>query len=163
MNGSHQIQLTKGKFAIVDYEDYIILSKFNWHCVGGRYAARSVGGRDNKKMEYLHRVVAGAGDGDVVDHINGNPLDNRRSNLRVGTQQQNIYNQSVRKNNKSGYRGVAWQDDAKKWEVRIHKEGTKHYLGLFKCKHDAARVYNFWAHDLYGEYAKLNVINEEAI
>lgn len=154
-----EIPLTKGKVTVVDDEDYERFGKFKWHCVGGRYAARSVGGRKNKRMVYLHREIIGAKEDEIVDHINGNKLDNRRSNLRVVTVSENLYNTSIRSDNTSGYKGVSFVKDCRhKWEARIHKNGKKRVLGYFDTPEDAARMYNFWAIQLFGEYARLNKI-----
>lgn len=157
-----EIPLTKGKVAIVDDEDYERFGEFNWHCVGGRYAARSVGGRKNKRMVYLHRLIIGAKDGENVDHINGDKFDNRKSNLRIVTQAQNLYNSAIRSDNTSGYKGVVYVADCEaKWEARIHKDGRKITLGRFTDPKDAAIEYNRWAKKLFGEYARLNEIKED--
>jgi hypothetical protein len=155
-----EIPLTKGKVALIDDDDYEKYGALNWHCVGGRYAARSVGGRTNRKMIYLHRLIVVAKDGENVDHINGDKLDNRKQNLRIVTQQQNRYNSEIRNDNKSGYKGVHYHKQSKRWYAYVGAGVDRSYLGYFDNPHDAARMYNFWAIDIYGEYARVNVINE---
>ncbi|MBS4195368.1 HNH endonuclease [Lederbergia citri] len=158
---TREIPLTKGKVAIVDDVDYERFGEFKWHCVGGKYAARSVGGRKNKRMVYLHREVLEAEEGQIVDHINGDKLDNRKSNLRIVTSAENLYNTSIRSDNTSGYKGVVYVEDCnEKWEARIHKDGKKIILGRFETPEEAACAYNEKALELFGEYARLNEIKE---
>lgn len=105
------------------------------------------------------------GDGTEVDHINSNPLDNRKSNLRIVTRQQNNWNASktkVKNNIKtsSKYKGVYWAGNDNKWRVEITKDCKRYRMGYFKNEEDAARAYNLKASELFGEYAKLNEIGE---
>lgn len=158
-----EIKLTKGKVAIVDDDTFEKYGKYKWHCVGGRYAARSVGGAKNKRMVYLHRLIADAPSDKVVDHINGDPMDNRRSNLRVCTQSGNVKNQRVRNDNTSGYKGVSYAkqvSNKRPWEAKINKDGKTYHIDYFDNPHDAARMYNFWAVDMFGEFANLNTVKE---
>lgn len=93
-----------------------------------------------------------------IDHIDGNRLNNQKSNLRYATSSQNKANRGPRKDNKSGYKGVSWHKQRKKWTARI-KNGSKYeHLGLFQNKIDAAKTYNIKAIEYYGSYAWLNII-----
>jgi hypothetical protein len=74
---------------------------------------------------------------------------------------QNAWNSGLSKSNTSGYKGVSWRKDRQKWKAEIKKNYKSISLGHFDNPHDAARMYNFWAIDMFGEYARLNVINEE--
>ena len=94
----------------------------------------------------------------VVDHINSDSLDNRRSNLRVCTVSQNNMNSAIGRNNKSGYKGVSWDKTNKKWRAGIKAKGKSVSLGSFNSKKDAARAYNEAAKKAYGEFAKLNIL-----
>lgn len=92
-------------------------------------------------------------DGMVVDHINGNPMDNRCSNLRVCTQAQNsLNNHGAKFNSKSGHKGVYWHKAAQKWCAEVVYDGTRHYLGLYKNKLDAAEAYNNKAKELHSQF-----------
>jgi hypothetical protein len=159
-----EIPLTKGKIAIVDDEDFEMLSRFKWCCSNRGYAIRKSNEDGKPKTMLMHRFILGASKGVFVDHIDGNPLNNQRGNLRLVSNRQNCLNQKIGVRNKSGYKGVWWNKESGKWATGVRGENKeKYFLGYFENKHDAARMYNFWAVDLYGEYARLNVINEEEI
>lgn len=159
-----KIPLTKGKFAIVDDEDYKKVMEYRWKYSNRGYAAKNYVENGKNKTLLMHRLIMG----DpvlFVDHIDGDPLNNRKSNLRLATNRQNCLNQKLGSQNTSGYKGISWHKRNAKWAavVRVNEEGKRVHLGYFDNKHDAARMYNFWASDLYGEFARLNEINEEAI
>lgn len=124
------IQLTKGEFAIVDYDDFQYLSEFNW-CLDNRgYAVR----RRSRKLGacpiLMHRAIMNPPNHRVVDHINGNKLDNRRSNLRICTSQVNAWNRhNLAKNNTSGHTGVFWNPANRNWRAVIVVNGKSIYLG----------------------------------
>ena len=118
---SRTIPLTKGLFAIVDDEDLEELNKFKW-CVtfnGAKYYACRMPSRKlgKRKVILMHRQLTNAPPGMDVDHINGNPLDNRRENLRVCSHADNQKNTNRRSRNKSGYKGVT--PSGKRWRARI--------------------------------------------
>jgi hypothetical protein len=148
------IKLTQGKLAIVDDEDYVRLSKHKWQFNKG-YAVRSVkvGGKSVK--EHMHRVVLRVRDSSLVDHINRNPLDNRKCNLRLATHKQNSIN-SYNPRGASGYKGVS-KYNCSKWQVYV---GSR-YIGLFSNKEDAAVAYNSAAKEVYGKFAALNNLRSE--
>ena len=146
------IPLSKGKWAIVDEEDYTTLNKHNWHITASGYAVRRIQGQNYG----MHRQILGLKKGEYCDHVNGDKLDNRKENLRKATPSQNMMNRKVGKNSKSGYKGVIWRPTRSKWQayIRLNKKNT--YLGLYKDKKEAARAYNQAASDIYGQYARLN-------
>lgn len=110
----------------------------------------------------MHRKIVKAPVGKVVDHINGNKLDNRRSNLRIVDQTKNQANrQHLNRNNKSGFRGVSWSKAAEKWESCVMYLGKKIYLGIYESPVDAAIAYNTKASELFGDCAQLNNIPKE--
>lgn len=156
-----EIKLDKGKVTIVDDEDYAELSKYKWHVSSRGYVCRFTKTRGKGKMHLMHRMIMNTSLGKVTDHINGDKLDNRKENLRITTDLQNSWNQGKRGGTSSKYKGVSWITSKKKWRACIKKEYKAIHLGYFDNEHDAARMYNFWAVDLFGEYARLNVIKEE--
>ncbi len=155
-----EIPLTQGKVAIVDDSDYSWLSKFKWHYAewkGIGYAKKNNKGKIPAILK-MHRLVIGAKDGEKVDHINRNTLDNRKANLRLVTQSQNMMNTGLRKTNKSGIKGVCFTSREGKWLASIWKDRKQIYLGYFDDKKDAALAYNKAALELHGQYAVLNKI-----
>lgn len=90
-----------------------------------------------------------------IDHINRNPGDNRWINLRPCTQSQNLANTLLRSNNKSGYRGVSWHKQGKKWHARIKINGVSNHLGLFDCKNEAYEAYVAASRELFGEFSSV--------
>lgn len=95
----------------------------------------------------------------LPDHRNRNKLDNRRGNLRQATPLQNAVNQSLRKDNASGFKGVTWNKQVGKWKAQIRDTGRRLFLGYFHDATDAARAYDAKARDLFGEFAFLNFGN----
>jgi len=91
---------------------------------------------------------------DQIDHINVNSADNAWLNLRKATTSQNIRNQGVRKNNTSGYKGVTYNKNAKKWLAQIKINRQPKYLGLFNCPTAAYIAYCQEANELHGEFAR---------
>ena len=113
----------------------------------------------NNRGLYLHRFIFdNLPKGLQIDHINGNKLDNRRSNLRFCTQSQNNMNQKLSKVNISGFKGIYWRKDKNKWQAQIQINYKVFYLGLFKNKFEAAETYNEAAKQYFGEFARLNII-----
>ena len=150
-----RIPLTRGKFAIVDGEDYYRLSKLNWFAINSNrtfYAARAHKGKTVK----MHREIMGGPGHLVVDHIDRNGLNNRKSNLRVCTNAQNIRNAGPRGKGLSKYKGVSRHTRGKKWTAVIQLNNKTHYLGYFENEIDAAKAYDEKASQLHGQFACLN-------
>lgn len=151
---SREIPLTKGLVALVDDEDYETLAASTW-CVRGNppYASRHIQlGYRRYGQETMHRAIMGATDGQHVDHINGDTLDNRRANLRLCTHYQNMCNR--RPNAGRKFKGV--YRHGKGWRVTIQAEGQKVCIGTFPSEEIAARAYDEAARQLHGEFARLN-------
>lgn len=152
-----EIQLTKGFTALVDDEDFELLSKHKWGVlITGRnkiYARRGITVRGKKIAILMHRIILNVPIDFQVDHINGNSLDNRKENLRICTSQQNSMN---RKNTKSLAKGVRFRKDHKKFQARIVLNGKEKHLGYFNSCDEAAKAYNKAALEYFGSFAKLN-------
>jgi hypothetical protein len=150
-----QIPLGDGMYAYVDAGDYEWLSQWAWHLHGG-YAVRN----ENGKRIYMHRQIMQPPQGMVVDHTNGNKVDNTRANLNVCTQQENLHNRSKRNGSSSRFRGVNYSRNSRKWIARITFEGRRLFLGYFIEEVEAARAYDRKAVELFGEFARLNFPEE---
>lgn len=150
------IPLSKGMEAIVDDDDFDRLSKWSWFYHKNGYAMRSYREDGKYKKERMHRVVIDCPVNMDVDHINGNKLDNRKSNLRIATRTQNNANKKMQRNNTSGYRGVNWSKQHNKWVAKIQFKRKCIHLGLFENKEDGALAYNKAALEYFGEFARLN-------
>lgn len=147
-----KIPLTQGKFAIVDNKDFKWLSQYNW-VFDSRYA-KAANGKRNAVL-VMHRLIMQTPKGMDTDHINGDGLDNQRKNLRVCTHAQNLANRLKQKDNTSGFKGVYWSKDRKKWMAQVRFHGKK-YQSRHKTKEQAARAYDEMAKKYFGEFARLN-------
>jgi len=131
-----RIKLTKGKFALVDDEDFEYLSQWNWYVSSHNYAITTT----KKPCLYMHRIVNKTPKGILTDHINRNTLDNRKCNLRIADKRINSINKGTQSNNTSGYRGISWNKNHKKWETYIWNCGLRIQLGYYKIIKDAILV-----------------------
>lgn len=145
-----KIPLTKGMFVKVDDRDYETLSQHKWLYDAG-YAKRHKR-RPERGWIMMHRTLLEAPRGMFCDHINGDKLDNRRSNLRVCTNGQNMMNRGRQSNNSSGFRGVCWHRQRNKWRAYIKRNGKQIALGLFDSKEAAAQAYKEAAQKLFKEF-----------
>ncbi len=159
---SRLITLTKGYSAIVDDEDYDALAAVPWQAhiaTWSRPEAPYVTARRRVQIEgrriflSMHRAILKPPADQVVDHINRNPLDNRRSNLRATTQSLNIVNRAFA-NRTTGYRGV--QPHKKRFRAEGSAAGVRYRLGAFLTAEDAARAYDDFARTHHGDFAQLN-------
>ena len=151
-----RIPLTRGKFALVDADDYYRLSKFQWYAkYSGStfYAVRNHSGKSVK----MHREIMGGPGHLLVDHIDRNGLNNRRSNLRFCTSSQNLCNTVSIRGSSSRYKGVCWHKREKQWVASIQFKKKSYYLGDFDNEIDAAKAYDKKAKVLHGEFACLNL------
>jgi hypothetical protein len=155
-----EIQLTQGKVALVDDADFEFLSQWKWCAQRSDnlyYASRKISLDNGKTKTFrMHREIMRPPDNLLVDHKNGNTLDNRRENLRICTNQENCMNSSLPIDNKSGFKGVHL--DRSKWRSRIVFNGKPIHLGMFDNPRDAGMAYNKAAIKYFGDFAKLNKI-----
>ncbi len=173
--GAARLPLPNGLSFIVDAADADAVAGFSWHTKGhsrgdkrGTYVHRTVRltpGRKGKKTAIaLHRWLVGAQPGQVVDHINGDTLDNRRQNLRLTDARGNSTNIVSSKRQKlGGFKGVSWNPRAKKWqasicggEIKSNGKRRQLYLGVFTDPVIAAKAYDAAALRHFGEFACLN-------
>jgi hypothetical protein len=152
-----EIPLTKGYVALVDDEDAAaVLASGKWTAVvSGQsvYAHRRPRVDGRSRTIYLHRFLTGW---PMVDHIDGDGLNNRRANLRPANKQQNSANRGPYRNNTSGYKGVSWQPDRCLYVAQICVSYRLINLGRYADPADAARAYDAAAREHFGEYARLN-------
>ena len=143
-------KLGNGKFAIVSDSDYELINRYRWNLDTDGYAIATKG------RHKMHRLIVAAGPKNIVDHINGNRLDNRIENLRLVNAQQNAQNCKSAPG-ASGYRGVnRGNSKSESWEACISHNNKQIYLGSFKTAKEAAKAYNKKAIELRGEFAVLN-------
>lgn len=132
------VSLTKGQSAIIDVADVPLVEGRSWYAHaagGGFYAAREESGR----VVYMHRLVTDAPLGMVVDHLNHDTLDNRRINLCVCTQSENLSNRLPNARNKTGFRGVF--KHGRRWRSSIADNGKTRHLGPFDTPEAASEAY----------------------
>lgn len=157
------VPLTQGYFAVVDDVDYDRVAEFRWHVKHAkrknRYAQRMIGKFGHRKVLTLQNFILGIAG--IVDHRDGDGLNNRRLNLRPCSTSQNAVNRIVSKSvNKSGFKGVhngQGKDElSPKWTATIWLSGQSVHLGRFKTKEEAAAAYDKAAMQHFGEFARLN-------
>ena len=146
------IPLTRGQNAIVDAADFEWLSQWNWRAAFTKstgYAVRTDG-------TMMHALICGT---ERPDHIDGNGLNNRRSNLRPATVSQNACNKRAKRNSRSGYKGVSFDGSVRRtkpWQAIIMLHGKGRKIGNFSTPEEAAKAYDCEARKLHGEFARLN-------
>lgn len=151
------VPLTKGYVAIVDDEDYELVSTFKWYALTPKATDR-IYAVSRRGFVYMHRLILGLHPGDpYVDHINRDGLDNRRANVRLATNSQNqANNRPQSRPTASRFKGVTWHGRDKLWHACIKVDQRKHHLGYSKSEEDMARAYDRAAVQYFGEYARLN-------
>jgi hypothetical protein len=154
---SKLIQLTRGKVAIVDDEDFESLNKFRWYC-DRKYAVREIMRQGIKERIYMHRLIANAPDHLEVDHINGDGADNRKDNLRLCTHAENLRNRGRAKHNASGHKGVWFSKQSNRFIAETRLNGKKIHVGSFKTAEEASEAYKAKALEVHGDFA--NIKNE---
>ncbi len=141
---------------VVDGDDAWRLESFDWKVGTHGYVCRTEKINGKWALILLHREIMACSDGRVIDHINGNALDNRKSNLRECTLAENLRNRKIHKNNRSGLKGVYCDPRRKNrpWNAKIVVDGRKVYLGAFAASAEAFAAYVAAAHKYHGEFAR---------
>lgn len=153
-----EIQLSNnGKIVLIDDEDFELVSLFRWYENDG-YARTAVCIDKKIYRILLHRLIMNAKPTERLDHSNGNRLDNQKRNLRFCTNGQNAMNRGKKVGTSSRYKGVDWFPSVNKWRARIVINQNKVLLGYFTCENEAGNAYNKKASELFGEYAKPNLV-----
>lgn len=149
-NDGNYVYILKNKEVIIDKETYDLMYKFNWS-INRNYVIATI---NNKR---LSRIIMKCDDPNlIVDHINGNTLDNRKCNLRIVTEEQNAMNKSPQKNCTSKYIGVCWIKKSLKWSASIYVNGKRLHLGEFDREQDAALARDYATKKYFKECGKLN-------
>lgn len=152
-----EVPLSRGYVAFIDAADADLVLPYKWYARPHRrtvYAIRNTR-RENGShtTQSLHRLLTGYA---RTDHINGDGLDNRRSNLREVTHGQNNQNSRRRLDNLATFKGVGWDKHRAAWRARINVDGKRCHVGFFPTAEEAARAYDSAAREMHGEYAALN-------
>lgn len=146
---TRHISIKGGNTALVDDIDYEWLSQYKWHLHNRGYVTCAP--QRNIKL-YMHRMIMRPSEDNVVDHIDGNKLNNTRANLRICNHRDNSRNAHIRANGTSKYKGVYWSALRGYWVARINNT----HLGCFHDEVEAAKAYDRAARSSFGAFARLN-------
>jgi hypothetical protein len=144
VNGKRGLGL---RFCVDAADADLVRAQGSWSLTGKGYVT-------NKRAGYLHRLLAGAVVGQVVDHANMDRLDNTRANLRVCTVSQNNGNTARMRTNTSGFKGVYYEARTASWRAGISIGDKTRHLGRFKTPEEAHEAYKRAAREVFGEYAR---------
>ena len=136
------ILLSSGERIIIDRDDLESIQKYRWHISTQGYVRTEVFSGGKRKEIKLHNFLLGfiPSKSLVVDHINRNKLDNRKSNLRIVSKKENARNSKTQCNNTSGHRGISFRRKESKWEAYIKVDGKREHLGIFDELADAIKA-----------------------
>lgn len=151
-----EIPLKNGYVAVIDLDDVETVSRYGWVLDDSKpnWYVHTCTGKERKTLR-LHRLIMTPPPGKVVDHIDGNGLNNRRSNLRICSPKHNSANSRKGKRNSSAYKGVHRRENGR-WRAAIRVDGKLINIGTFNNELDAANAYNEYATKYFGEFACLN-------
>ena len=152
------VPLTRGYEAVIDADDAHLVAGVNWTAYvapHGVYAYRQPTINGKKTYLPMHRLINKTPKGFETDHIDGNGLNNRKTNLRSASRSQNEVNKAPKKNNTSGYKGVYWCKERKKWAAEIMMDGKRVHLGRHETIEAAYSAYCDASKKMHGEFARL--------
>lgn len=153
-----EIKLFSGEMVKIDEEDYEIIKNYKWRLNKTKKYKYAVAYKlkSKNKTVVMHRLIMKATKRQMIDHINGDGLDNRKLNLRFCNKSLNAANSCLHRDNKSGYKGVHWSNRDKKWYSQITLNYKQRLIGLYDNKDDAACAYDKVAQELFGKFARIN-------
>jgi hypothetical protein len=143
------ITLIRGRNAQIDDDDFEMVSSMKWY-FDGKYAINTTPG---KKTIRMHQLVMRSLPGQVIDHKNGDGLDNRKENLRFCARFQNSWNMKIHKHNTSGIKGISWCKETQSWHAQFQHCRKKINLGCYDRIEDAEKIYAETTRKLRGEFA----------
>lgn len=159
-----QIPLSGGEFAVIDDADSMAVSSHTWrvqkqYYLGQKLGVAAVVSKVSGITTTLHQFLLGKIEGMVIDHIDGNPLNNTRANLRRCTQAQNLRNRKMASHNTCGSKGVFFDRTnpgkrCNRWRARITLDGRRINIGRFATQHEAAKAYQAAAQKYHREFAR---------
>lgn len=152
------IPIHGGKNAQVDDEAFDGLSAFKWHLSDSGYAVRADYSSGSLKIVRMHRQIFGAREGQLIDHRDGDRLNNQIANLRLCSRAENLMNQQPLRGTTSRFKGVYWLKANGKWRAKIKANGKCICLGLFTDEIEAAKAYDRAAILHFGDFARPNFV-----
>ena len=164
-----EVALTRGYVAIVDDADYALVAQFRWFARPAKhtvYASRTAWSQGVTTQIQMHRLILGVPSGVLVDHADGNGLNNSRSNLRLATTAANNANRRPREDRGKtvpGVKGVKFDVRRNRFCARIQFQGQQIFLGSFESVQEAAIAYNAAALRLYRSFARLNEVSTHEV
>lgn len=149
-----ELCIAGGRVVLLSEEDVGLVSKYHWYGVPSKKTVYARYQDAARKVTLMHRLILGADPGQIVDHINGNGLDNRRDNLRLVTAAQNSHNR--RPHGAIPFKGVTWAKGRTRYRAELAVSERRIGLGSYATAEEAARAYDAAALAHFGEYAWLN-------
>lgn len=135
------------KALVVDDADFDLVSQYRWGWSGHDVRTTTI------PRIKVHRLILDPRDSEIVDHKNGDTLDNRRSNLRIATRTQNMWNRKTNENNKVGLKGVTWRQDCHKYQAQIKVNKKNVFLGRFTTAIEAHKAYVEASRKYFGQFS----------
>jgi hypothetical protein len=158
VDGTIALSLNGGRYTIIDEADFPAVAPYRWTAKPSTRGTHFYVRTDSPRDVGLHQLICPCEPGLEADHIDGDPFNNRRSNLRPATRQQQSWNTA--KPNRAGltsrFKGVSWSKQKRKWCAEIRVNGTGKHIGFFSDEVEAAKAYDAVAISLRGEFARVN-------
>jgi len=149
-----EVRTFKGEVFIIDLEDVPKIQGRSWRRDKDGYAISVVRSQGKRSVLFLHRMLLDAPKDVQVDHTDGDPSNNLRSNLRLCAHQENGRNRRRSTTNTSGFKGVSWDKQARCWRAYIKRNYKNIHLGLFDTPEQASVAYQAAAERLFGEFKR---------